>query len=171
MSSFCHGDMADFHSSVVQAQNINQPVMITRMATVLKFFGAVVVVGVVATSSAAVAGQDPHNCFRDWAAAQNVVREHRLSTVDQVSQFARKLGAGQVVKAVLCRDGDRFEYRVILRDGRGQLTRHIVTARAPFTVRRQFTRRQGGKAAALGGAIIQSGAPTSVAIVSPSPAK
>ncbi|MCB1510793.1 MAG: hypothetical protein KDJ36_07800 [Hyphomicrobiaceae bacterium] len=141
--------------------------MISGITNVLQILTSVAVLAIVAASvSPANAEQVEGQCFRDWAAAQSVVRRHRLSSIDQLSRHARKRGAGQVVKAVLCRTGDTFEYRVILRDARGQLTRRIITARAPFTVKPQQKKRLGANTTAGPAGARPSSPPASVAIVS-----
>lgn len=91
---------------------------------------AVALVGL--AGSTAVAAQAGEQCIDDWSIAASVVRKEGLATVEQLSQLAQKTGAGHIVRTTLCRGEGAFVYRIVVKDGKGQLRSLIVDARKPF---------------------------------------
>lgn len=71
-------------------------------------------------------------CFTDWSVAAPLVKKEGLATVEQLSQQARATGTGDIVRTTLCQDGSSFSYRIVVRDGKGQLKSLVVDARKPF---------------------------------------
>ena len=99
-------------------------------------FGIVTLCAGVLTPSYAAS----ERCIGDWTKAMQVVRKEKLAKVDHLSEAAMRAGLGFVVKARLCRRGDDYIYRVILRDPSGRLTRQVTGARRPFGTRSQVRR-------------------------------
>ena len=67
-------------------------------------------------------------CFADWGKASDVVRQKGLLTVEQLAKsFANDI-PGQIVRATLCKDGDDYIYRLVVRDHQGQQKNVVVDA-------------------------------------------
>lgn len=79
---------------------------------------------------APAAAQEP--CFSDWSDAAPVVARERLVAVRAVQDLVRSRQAGDVVRITLCRQADRYVYRLLLRDDHGRMSSLTVDARAPF---------------------------------------
>ena len=69
------------------------------------------------------------DCYADWGAAGAVVRAQKLMTVQQLSQPGATGVAGDIVKTTLCKDGDDYIYKLVVRDASGQLKTVVVDAR------------------------------------------
>ncbi len=67
-------------------------------------------------------------CYDDWSVASEIVVRERLPAIGELQ--ARGVAGGAIVRASLCRDGDRFLYKLIVKDRNGQLRRTEVEARA-----------------------------------------
>ena len=68
------------------------------------------------------------DCFADWGKAADVVRQQGLLTVEELAKtFANDI-PGQIVRATLCRDGDDYIYKLVVRDKQGQLKNVVVDA-------------------------------------------
>ncbi|MFZ4807034.1 MAG: hypothetical protein ACOYLQ_07235 [Hyphomicrobiaceae bacterium] len=74
----------------------------------------------------------PGDCLDDWGAASTVVARERLATVESVTRLTRDLLSADVVRTALCRDNDRYVYRMVVRGPRGRLRNLAVDARQPF---------------------------------------
>ncbi len=72
------------------------------------------------------------SCFADWSVAAPVVKKEGLATVEQLSQLAKSSGSGDIVRTTLCQDKGDFTYRIVVKDGKGQLKTLNVDARKPF---------------------------------------
>ena len=83
---------------------------------------------VVAGFSAPVRAED---CYADWGQAGVVVRTQKLVTVQQLSQPGVAAVKGDIVKSTLCKDGDDYVYKLVVRDSGGQLKTVVVDARNP----------------------------------------
>lgn len=80
---------------------------------------------VFATCAAAEArGED---CYGDWGAAAEIVRGRNLMTVQELAKSARDL-PGEIVKTTLCKDGDDFIYKLVVRDPMGTLKTVVLDA-------------------------------------------
>ncbi len=71
-------------------------------------------------------------CFDDWSAAAAAVKQHGLVPVDKLGAMARSQARGLLVRTELCKRGDGYVYKVVLRDKRGGLKRMTVSAKEPF---------------------------------------
>lgn len=70
-------------------------------------------------------------CLTDWGAAGAIVRSQKLVPVAELSKSQAVGAAEEIVKATLCRDGDDYIYKLVLRDTKGQLKTVVVDARKP----------------------------------------
>ena len=68
-------------------------------------------------------------CLTDWGAAGEIVRREKLLTVQQLTQGEVTALPGQIVKTTLCKDGDDYIYKVVIRDPSGSLKSLVVDAR------------------------------------------
>lgn len=84
---------------------------------------AALVIALAAASPAAKA-----ECLADWGAAAEVVRANGLRTVEQLTNMSPQQLKGQIIKATLCEEGGRFVYRLVLRDGAGQMKIVVLDA-------------------------------------------
>lgn len=96
------------------------------MSSLLSMFAAVVAAATTGPSAA------PNRCYADWSDAAELVRQEGLVGVDELSRLARTRLDSEVVKMTLCRDGERYVYRVVLKVQRGTMRVVIVDARQPF---------------------------------------
>lgn len=71
-------------------------------------------------------------CFASWSEAAPVVRREKLVGVDQLSRQVQARTGGGVVKSTLCTQGQRFQYRLVVRPRNGPLQSMSVDARQPF---------------------------------------
>ncbi|MEQ1651091.1 MAG: hypothetical protein ABL897_01235 [Hyphomicrobium sp.] len=71
------------------------------------------------------------DCMTDWGAAGEIVRREKLITVQQLSQPGPSQIPGQIVKTTLCKDGDDYVYKVVIREAGGRLKTLVVDARRP----------------------------------------
>jgi|CXWK01.1.fsa_nt_gi hypothetical protein len=76
-----------------------------------------------ATGAAAVEA-----CYADWGAASQIIRQFKLMTVDQLTKEAAGQLGGQIVKTTLCKDGDDYIYKVVVRDSKGALKTVVMGA-------------------------------------------
>lgn len=60
----------------------------------------------------------------DWGTAGEIVRTQGLRTVEQIAKASK----GQIVKATLCKEGGKYIYRLVVRDGAGQLKNVVLSA-------------------------------------------
>lgn len=73
-------------------------------------------------------------CFDDWSAAAAAVKQHKLVPVAELGAVAKRRGDGQLVRTELCKSGNGYVYKVVLRDKSGRLTRRTVSAKRPFAL-------------------------------------
>jgi hypothetical protein len=67
-------------------------------------------------------------CYADWGAASQIVRQFKLMTVDQLAKEATGQLGGQIVKTTLCKDGDDYIYKIVVRDAKGALKTVVMGA-------------------------------------------
>lgn len=67
-------------------------------------------------------------CYADWGAAAQIVKQFNLITVDQLAKAGAGQLDGQIVKTTLCKDGDDYIYKVVVRDAKGQLKTVVLGA-------------------------------------------
>jgi uncharacterized membrane protein YkoI len=71
------------------------------------------------------------DCYSDWGLAGEIVRREKLVTVQQLTQPGTALVTGEIVKTTLCKDGDDYVYKLVVRGAGGQLKTVVVDARRP----------------------------------------
>jgi uncharacterized membrane protein YkoI len=98
--------------------------MLTAKILVLTGVTAFAVAGAAAPAVA-------EDCFADWGVAGEIVRREKLVTVQQLTQANAAGLQGTIVKTTLCKDGDDFIYKLVVRDAGGQLKTVVVDARTP----------------------------------------
>ena len=77
------------------------------------------------TASPAVRAE---SCMSDWGAASQIVRDQGLRTVEQLTRSSQQQLKGEIVRATLCREGDAYVYRLVVRDRSGQLRPVVLDA-------------------------------------------
>lgn len=70
-------------------------------------------------------------CLTDWGAAGQIVRREKLLTVQQLTQEESVLLPGKPIKTTLCKVGDDYVYKVVVRVTGGALKTIVVDARRP----------------------------------------
>lgn len=70
-------------------------------------------------------------CLTDWGAAGQIVRREKLLTVQQLTQEESVLLPGKPIKTTLCKVGDDYIYKVVVRLSGGALKTIVVDARRP----------------------------------------
>jgi hypothetical protein len=70
-------------------------------------------------------------CLTDWGQAGEIVRREKLVTVQQLTQANAAGLIEAIVKTTLCKDGDDYIYKLVVRDAKGQLKTVVVDARNP----------------------------------------
>lgn len=58
-------------------------------------------------------------CISDWSVAAAIVREKGLEPLENVTRAARGRLKGEIVKSVLCEEGGRYVYRLVVRTPKG----------------------------------------------------
>ncbi len=71
------------------------------------------------------------DCYSDWGLAGEIVRREKLVTVQQLTQANAAGLIEPIVKTTLCKDGDDYIYKLVVRDAKGQLKTVVVDARNP----------------------------------------
>lgn len=99
------------------------------MRDVMKATGIVTVVVGFAILNGGLGAADA--CVTDWGEASAIVRSERLTTVEDLATHRAAGVNGQIVKATLCREADRYVYRLVVRDGSGTLRAMTVRADSP----------------------------------------
>jgi hypothetical protein len=84
-------------------------------------------IGAVALSVPASA----EDCYADWGLAGEIVRREKLVTVQQLTQANAAGMIEAIVKTTLCKDGDDYIYKLVVRGAGGQLKTVVVDARNP----------------------------------------
>lgn len=83
-----------------------------------------------AASLAAPARAD--ECMTDWGTAGEIVRREKLMTVQQLTQTDTMRLPGTVVRTTLCKVGDDYVYKLVVRGVGGALKNVVVDARIPM---------------------------------------
>jgi uncharacterized membrane protein YkoI len=91
-------------------------------------FAAAIGMALLTTAGPASLAAGGAECFSDWGKASEVVHQKELLTVEQLAKtFANDI-PGQIVRATLCRDGDDYIYKLVVRDKQGQQKNVVVDA-------------------------------------------
>lgn len=71
-------------------------------------------------------------CISDWSEAAPIVRREGLVPMEHVDRLARDRSSVQILRSSLCKDRDRYVYRLTVRAGEGTMRTLVVDARHPF---------------------------------------
>ncbi len=71
-------------------------------------------------------------CISDWSEAAPIVRREGLVPIELVDRLARDRSSVMILRSALCRDQDRYVYRLTVRGGEGTMRTLVVDARHPF---------------------------------------
>ena len=94
--------------------------------------GAFVLAALMALSPApAAVGQAVH-CFDDWSDAAPIVLREKLVPVREIQDWARKRLKGIVIRVTLCQEGERYIYRILVREPKGRIRNRTVEAMGPL---------------------------------------
>jgi hypothetical protein len=94
--------------------------------------GAFVLAALLGLPSAPAAIGQSVRCFDDWSDAAPIVQREKLLPAREIHTWARKRLKGNVVRVTLCQDGERYIYRVLLREPKGRMRNRTVEARGPL---------------------------------------
>ena len=65
----------------------------------------------------------------DWGQAGAIVRQQKLMSIGELTKSVTPNIGGAIVKTTLCKDGDDYIYKLVVRDPSGQLKTVVVDAR------------------------------------------
>lgn len=91
-----------------------------------------IVFAVLTLSPAPAAIGESVRCFEDWSDAAPIVLNERLVPARDLHTWARKRLKGKVLRVTLCRDGERYIYRLLVRGPKGRIGNRTVEARGPL---------------------------------------
>ena len=100
-----------------------------RSTTVL---GAFVLAALLALSPAPAAVGQSLRCYEDWSDAAPIVLREKLTPTREIQAWARKRLKGNVIRVTLCQDGERYVYRVLVREPKGRIRNRTIEARGPL---------------------------------------
>jgi len=100
-----------------------------RSTTVL---GAFVLAALLALSPAPAAVGQSMRCYDDWSDAAPIVLREKLTPAREIQSWARKRLKGNVIRVTLCQDGERYVYRVLVREPKGRISNRMIEARGPL---------------------------------------
>lgn len=85
-----------------------------------------------AMSLAATVARADDTCYRDWSDAAPIVSSERLQPAKSLQEFVRREHGSDVVRIVLCRLGNGFVYRLMVRNSDGRMSQLSVDAQQPL---------------------------------------
>jgi hypothetical protein len=94
--------------------------------------GAFVLAALMALSPAPAAVGQSVRCFDDWSDAAPIVLSEKLVPVRDIQAWARKRLKGIVIRVTLCQDGERYIYRILVREPKGRIRNRTVEAHGPL---------------------------------------
>lgn len=103
-----------------------------KAAVLAAITGCTLFVGAPVAAQQVASSPVPPPCIVDWSEAAPIVMRERLAPARHLQEMARVRLSGDIVRITLCREDDRFVYRLLLRDDRGRISNLTVDARQPF---------------------------------------
>lgn len=94
--------------------------------------GALLIAALLALSPAPAAIGQSVRCFDDWSDAAPIVLRENLVPARDVQSWARKRLKVNVIRVTLCQDGDRYIYRLLVREPKGRIRNRTIEARGPL---------------------------------------
>ena len=79
-----------------------------------------------------VSAGPPEQCIGDWAKAAVIVQRGKMVDVAGLSKLAREKFDGRIMSARLCKGGDGYFYRLVIRRDDGRVQRVKVDALKPM---------------------------------------
>jgi hypothetical protein len=98
-------------------------------------FSAFLIVALLALSPAPAAIGESVRCFEDWSDAAPIVQSERLIPTRELQSWVRKRLKGKVIRVTLCQDGDRYIYRLLVREPKGRIRHRTVEAKGPLELK------------------------------------
>ena len=96
---------------------------------------AFVIAALLALSPAPAAIGESVRCVDDWSDAAPIVLGEKLVPAREVQSWVRKRLKGQVIRVTLCQDGDRYIYRLLVREHKGRIRNRTVEAKGPLELK------------------------------------
>jgi hypothetical protein len=97
--------------------------------------GTFLIVALLALSPAPAAIGQSVRCFEDWSDAAPIVQSERLIPARELQSWVRKRLKGKVIRVTLCQDGDRYIYRLLVREPKGRIRNRTVEAKGPLELK------------------------------------
>ena len=97
--------------------------------------GAFLIAALLALSPAPAAIGESVRCFEDWSDAAPIVQNERLIPARELQSWVRKRLKGKVIRVTLCQDGDRYIYRLLVREPTGRIRNRTVEAKGPLELK------------------------------------
>ncbi len=97
--------------------------------------GAFLIVALIALSPAPAAIGQSVRCFEDWSDAAPIVQSEGLVPTRELQSWVRKRLKGKVIRVTLCQDGDRYIYRLLVREPKGRIRNRTVEAKGPLVLK------------------------------------
>jgi hypothetical protein len=94
--------------------------------------GAFVLAALVTLTPAPAAIGQSVRCFEDWSDAAPIVLRENLVPAREVQSWARKRLKVNVIRVTLCQEGDRYIYRLLIREPKGRIRNRNIEARGPL---------------------------------------
>lgn len=94
--------------------------------------GALVLAALLTLSPAPAAVGQSTQCFEDWSDAAPIVLRENLVSARDVQAWARKRLKVNVIRVTLCQDGERYFYRILVREPKGRIRNRTIEARGPL---------------------------------------
>lgn len=96
---------------------------------------AFLIAALLALSPAPAAIGESVRCFDDWSDAAPIVQSERLVPARELQAWVRKRLKGKVIRVTLCQDGDRYIYRLLVREPKGRIRNRTVEAKGPLELK------------------------------------
>ena len=97
--------------------------------------GAFLIAALLALSPAPAAIGQSVRCFEDWSDAAPIVQSEGLVPARELQSWVRKRLKGKVIRVTLCQDGDRYIYRLLVREPKGRIRNRTVEAKGPLVLK------------------------------------
>lgn len=97
--------------------------------------GAFLIAALLTLSPAPAAIGQSVRCFEDWSDAAPIVQSERLIPTRELQSWVRKRLKGKVIRVTLCQDGDRYIYRLLVREPKGRIRNRTVEAKGPLELK------------------------------------
>lgn len=107
------------------------PTKCNSMTNLFKLCALGYLAWLLAAVPAMAAAPSDADCIEDWSVAAGIVAAEKLTPVEELLPVVGAALNGAIVRTLLCREGGKYVYRIVVRDRRGQFSKHKVDARQP----------------------------------------